>query len=260
MSANKKIYDDSLICGNLISENVQDCSHKVPYFSYVYEKENSFYKYASTFLIENECRFLKGLEEYNYFPKILSKGNTNRGSYIELSRIEGTDFESFFSTYSHQRIKYIKAFIQELFNVLLILYNHQILHRDITHKNIIIKQKNKRVVVCVIDFGWAIYLNEKNICKNPDGLAWVYKCPNGFSDFYSMGVLLNLLVKKYCGDRPYVIRIANALLDISGPDYETPDIIKKKLDSVKLAIDSRQNIVDIRRECGLLFRWAKSLL
>ena len=246
--------------GKFISKNYHDNSHKVPFFSAVYKKENSYYKRASDFLVENECRFLKQLETSGYFPKVLSSGKAADGAFVEISRIEGEDFESFFYSFRHQQIKYIKSFIQELFNALLTLNNHQILHRDITHKNVIVRQKGNKVAIGIIDFGWAIFLNEKNNCKNPDGLGGMYMCPNGASDFYSMGVLLNLLIKKYCGVRPYVIRIANALLDISGKDYDNLIVMNQKLDLVKSAIASRQNITDIRRECGLLYRWGKSFL
>lgn len=246
--------------GKFVSQIYKDNTHVISFYSTVYEKENSFYKRATDFLIDNECRFLKQLEAYDYFPKVLSSGKAADGAYVEISRIEGEDFETFFSSYRHQQIKYIKSFIQELFNAILILNEYQIIHRDITHRNILVKANKGKVSIGIIDFGWAIHVSEMNVCKNPDGLGLWYKCPILFSDFYSMGIVLNVLIKRYCGIRPYVIRIAKALLDISGNDYDNPIVLSKKLDLVKSAIASRQNITDIRRECGLLYRWGKSFI
>lgn len=246
--------------GKFVSQTYKDNSHIVPFFSVVYEKENSFYKRATDFLIETEYMFLKQLETYKYFPEVLTSGEAADGAFIEISRIEGEDFETFFSSFRHQQLKYIKSFIQELFNALLILNEHQIIHRDITHRNILVKTNEGNVSVGIIDFGWAIHISDINTCKKPDGLGLWYACPIAYSDFYSMGIILNILIKRYWGTRPYVIKIANALLEISGKDYNNPAVMNQKLELVKSAIASRQCLTDIRRECGLLYRWGKSFI
>ena len=176
--------------GKLVSTNCQDEKSTVPYFSFVFKKENSYYKLGTDFLINNEVRFLKELSNYDCFPHIIDYGLGEDGSYLETKSITGNSFAVFFSKKKHMTIEYIHSFISETVKILRILTKKGIIHRDFIGQNLIIKESNKGCKVSLIDFGWAIKKSEYDDCLRPDLLGIRFAPKEGYSDFYTFALSL----------------------------------------------------------------------
>lgn len=176
--------------GNLVSINYQDRNCKVPFLSVVYENENTFFKRGTDFLINNEVRFLKKLNKYSCFPKILASGIGDDGTYFETNKIMGDSFASFFSMKRHMTVAYIRSFIQETIIILRILTDEKIIHRDFIGKNLIIQEYNNGCKVFLIDFGWAIKKTEYEKCICPNRLGSRFALKDGYSDFYTLALTM----------------------------------------------------------------------
>ena len=176
------------------------------YNSLVYKKKSSYVKRGTSWLIENEVRFLKMLEEYPYFPKIIEYMPAPVDSLLEITKMNGDETSLFFSKVNHQRKKYIKSFIKESIKILCILNEKGICHRDFLPGNLIVCDENDKSKVGLIDFGWAISKNDTKI-KEPKYLGGYYR-PNGiYSDLYTFGKIL----MEQWSDIPYIRKIATIL-------------------------------------------------
>lgn len=201
------------------------------FHSRVYEKSDSFVKIGTNWLIHNETIFLRRLEKFAKFPKVLSEINDvgHDETILEISRVEGVDFGTFFSNVNHQRRKYIKSFILDCIDLLDKLYSKDIAHRDFIPTNLIISENNKRSQVSLIDFGWATNVVNLNI-NRPSGLGERYVSQKNATDSYSLGKILLF----YWYDLPYVRIVGKLLLDISYDDYLSKKIFQKKLKKISL--------------------------
>ncbi len=215
------------------------------YSSKVYEKNNSFIKKGDSFLIDNEYKHLTELNAYPYFPKVLDYKTEHNNTFIEITRLEGTDFKSFFSNSKHQKLSYIKSFIKECFAILGILNKHGIIHRDFIPSNILIQENNNKCKVSLIDFGWAIKIVDLNNCIRPNCLGDKYAPPKGYSDFYSLGMLLN----EQWEFLTYISQLTSSLKQIKEDDYLNNDLLNKKMNE-SLIISSKN--ITIRDYCRLL--------
>lgn len=192
--------------GKLIKRSREEGTNGYTYDSLVYEKENSYIKRGTNWLLENECRFLTQLQSHVYFPSTISADINEELSIIEISKIKGQEFLSFFANVNHQRKSYLRSFIKEAIHILEILYNNNICHRDFLPGNLIIASQNKKCQVHLIDFGWAIDFNATNI-KCPKDLGGIYASTKGYSDLYTFGSIL----LEYWYDIPYIRRIGYIL-------------------------------------------------
>lgn len=100
------------------------------------------------------------------FPKFISKFNDkNREGYI-LEYIDGKVFEELLVK---DKYSFSKNEIYEVANKLLdlveILHNKNIVHRDIRLPNVIIKENNE---IALIDFGLARYIDNKKYVRQED--------------------------------------------------------------------------------------------
>ena len=125
---------------------------------------------------------------------------------MEISRVVGRDFTTFFKDIQHQRRGYISTFLEEALDILLILNETNVCHRDFLPSNIIVVEENGRSKVGLIDFGWAIE-NGKTDIAHPLHLGGHYRAKDRDSDLYTLGSLL--LEQWY--DLPYIRRIAKVL-------------------------------------------------
>ena len=66
------------------------------YDSLVYEKEDSFVKIGTPWLMDNEALFLKKLAKYKCFPHLISEEVEGSLKMIEISRVAGLNFTDFF--------------------------------------------------------------------------------------------------------------------------------------------------------------------
>lgn len=193
--------------GQLISKNFHDENCNVSFYSFVFKKEHSYYKLGNDFLISNEVRFLKELNNYDCFPKIIDSGIGEDGSYLETNGIKGDSFASFFSSRKHMTIEYIRSFIKETIKILRILVEKEIVHRDFIGQNFIIQEKDKGCKVYLIDFGWAIKKDEFENCSRPNRLGRDFAPKEGYSDLYSFALTL----KNMWPNIKYINNISNVL-------------------------------------------------
>lgn len=176
--------------GELISYNYQGDNATIPFFSVVYKNDDTYYKRASAFLIENELFYLKLLKDYGCFPNVLDYGIDGDESYLVTKKIEGEDFSSFFSSPEHMTPLYIQSFMRETMRILLALSSESIIHRDFIGKNLLIKECHNGCKVSLIDFGWAIKKNNFEKSMHPDSLGSRYAPKDGASDFYTLAMTI----------------------------------------------------------------------
>lgn len=210
--------------GEMISRSevrVDDCVYKTK----VYQKENSFFKVATKYLIDREYKYLTKLQNESFFPKVIDYGELDAEfNFIEISKCEGLDPLSFFGMPEHQHLPYIKSFVEETLNVISVLIKHNILHRDLIPQNILITDKNGKCSIKIIDFGWAVDIGELNVVT-PEGLGSQDR-NIGYSDVYSLGTTLNKMGTVF--ETRYLFRIRNILRQITAGDYaDTKSLIHK---------------------------------
>ena len=214
---NKIIEKYAFRYGCLITRNDVGCNG-THYSTKVYKRENTFFKVGTKEIIDREYLFLKRLENEPYFPKIVDYGEFDSNSnYIEITKCEGVDSISFFRIPAHQHWPYIKSFVEETLKVIMVLVKHNIIHRDIIPRNIMVSEKNGKSSVCIIDFGWSADTGDKNVVT-PTGLGGRYYDSNGYSDVYSLGVVVND-IEKYHGTR-YEWRVSNMLKQVKSNKYD----------------------------------------
>ena len=197
----------------------------------VYRKENSFFKVATKYLIDREYKYLTELQNEPFFPQVVDYGELDSVfNFIEISKCEGIDPISFFRMPEHQHLPYIKSFVEETLNVILVLIKHNILHRDILPLNILVTEKKGKCSVNIIDFGWTVDINEKNAIT-PKELGGRYYDKNGYSDFYSLGIIATD-IEKYHGTR-YECRVGQMLRKITSLDYDNIQSLVDKMEIVQ---------------------------
>ena len=167
---------------------------------------------------------MKQLGDYPYFPKVIDYRLGGDKSQIEISRIEGCEFPQFFKKSSHQKGKYLKSFLKQAIQILKVLNDKQICHRDFLPSNLIVSDVMGRCKVGLIDFGWAIHWNDEEI-RNPLHLGGYYKPEFGASDLYTLGEIL----LEYWADLSYVKRIA-VLLKESAEDLSSQEVLLNRVE------------------------------
>ena len=203
---NLQISDYALRFGHFIKRVKETGSNGYLYTSLVYEKEKSFIKIGTPWLINNEIPFLKELAKYDCFPHLISEGVEGDLKMIEISRVPGSNFTDFFKDIRHQRKAYLCSFIDEALKVLFILNENNICHRDFLPSNLMVWEENGRCRVGLIDFDWAVE-NNRNVVAHPLHLGGYYRHKDKDSDLYTLG---SLLMEQWY-DLPYVRRIAKVL-------------------------------------------------
>lgn len=222
--------------GRLVSKNVESDDSSVPFFSTVYAKDHAFVKRGSPFLIDNEVGFLQKLSSYDYFPKILSFGTSDDVAYLKTREVPGKAFNLFFSKISNNTPSMVHSFLTEIVKILRILVENDILHRDFIPQNILVRKTGQTCKVSLIDFGWAISISKKNECLKPKGLADSYGLKNGYSDFYSLG---RIIESQWGYWIPSFKHLSGFLESIVWEDYDDVEQLKSKIDKVDTLIGSR---------------------
>lgn len=203
---NLQISDYALRFGHFIKRVNEKGDNGYVYQSLVYEKDDSFVKIGTPWLIDNEAHYLRRLEKFDCFPHLISECLQGELKMIEISRVAGSNFTDFFKDINHQRKAYICSFIDEAIKVLLILNEHNICHRDFLPSNVLISDVDGRCKVGLIDFGWAIE-NGGNDVAHPLHLGGYYRAKDRDSDLYTLG---SMLMEQWY-DLPYIRRIAKVL-------------------------------------------------
>ena len=227
--------------GRLVSKNVQDEDAFVPFFSSVYAKKDAFVKRGSRFLIENELFFFLKLSGYDFFPPVLSFGVKDNIAFLETGGVPGKAFDSFFSKKGNNTPRMVHSFLTEIVKILRVLVENDILHRDFIPQNIIVKETGQTCKVSLIDFGWATSISKKNECLRPKGLADSYGLKNGYSDFYSLGKVIESQWGYWV---PSFKRFFLYLESIVWEDYDDVEQLKSKIDRVDSLIGSSLSLMD----------------
>ncbi len=218
------------------------------FFTAVYKRPNSYLKRATDFLIDNEYNRLKQLERYDCFPKVLDYGLAEYGKYIEISEIEGQSLLEFFKLQRHRTPRYLRSFTEQLYDILRILVENSILHRDFIHRNWIIREENGRCKLFLLDFGWAADIDKHRQTYAPTGLGTTmtqsYKLADGYSDFYSAGRLLNHIFPVYI---PYIKKIEKFLVTITADHYDSTDRLQQDILQLKTLVNKRFSLNDYRK-------------
>jgi hypothetical protein len=184
----KKIYEIDLSCpyplildkNALISSRCLTTINQVEYWSSVYDYDGKIYKQTSTDLALREAKFLTQLTE-EYFPNVLSFYNTALYSVVVLEKIDGVRLIDKRDEINANPTL-LNKFIFLCLDILEILQENDVVHRDIRPDNILIR--NQKPVL--LDFGWAISNSMPYI--TPDELGGNEKSPDNIHcDIYSMG-------------------------------------------------------------------------
>ncbi len=216
--------------GELISRSevrVDDCVYKTK----VYQKENSYFKTATKYLIDREYKYLTELQSEPHFPKIIAYGELDAEfGFIEISKCEGINPIEFFKQPTHQHLHYIKSFVEEMLKAITILIKHNILHRDLIPQNILVSENEGKCSINIIDFGWAVDIGDKNAIT-PIELGGRYHEKNGYSDVYSLGVAATD-IEKFHGTR-YECRVGNLLRQTTSHNYNDIQSLIKKIEQIQ---------------------------
>lgn len=196
------------------------------YQSMIYLPDNkTIQKQTTGKLAIREYHFLKELQGFEYFPKAFSFSDSLTYSMVEMEYIVNSksleESQGFI-----QKLPYrlIKSFISDCLNILEILSEKAIIHRDINLSNILINRKLKPLL---IDFGWAVKSGEK--VQYIPGLGGQGLCPDKtYSDIYAMGIVFKNLFNGY----PEIKELIRAMTEYF-PSQRLSDIssLKKLLDN-----------------------------
>lgn len=220
-TSDSDIHDYYFKYGVPVSYRIRDKHYNIPFFSAVYEREHTFYKRASSFLITNELTYLQRLNNYNFVPKVVASDN----SFLETTKIPGVDADEFFSQEEHLTPKIVKSFMVESTKILCTLIEKNIIHRDFTTKNLLVDiSSNGKCNVSIIDFGWATEINNIKQAISPEGLGsipgYTFNPANGYSDIYAMGRVLGRCL-------PFHSNLQRYLMSIPTDIYESPEGLKE---------------------------------
>ena len=138
-----------------------------------------------------EIDMLKSIQLIN-IPAVLNEGELNNTPFYMMEYIDGHTFEHIIFEENQQFSEAESLQItKQLFEIVMILHNKGIVHRDLRIPNILIRNEQ----LYIIDFGLSAYMKEINdihSIKNPK------KAENHISDLYYIGhFLLYLLYSNY---------------------------------------------------------------
>lgn len=202
--------------GTFIKRTSEDGKNGYEYTSIVYQRNNTYVKRGTPWLIHNEEAFLTLLQNYPQFPTVISCTESGDIATLEQERMQGKDFRDFFSNVNYQTKRHVKSFLKEMLIILKTLNEYQICHRDVLAENIIVNDKKGKSHVSLIDFGWAIFTTD-TAPKTPLHLGGSYKPPKGYSDIYTFAQLLI----EYWIDVPFIRALAHILMTSKTGDYES---------------------------------------
>jgi hypothetical protein len=160
----------------------------IDYWSRVYDMGDKIYKQATMDLAIREGYFLSQLDG-DFFPKIIDSKFLDDYSIAIIEKIEGEHLENaLLQIIATPETFYV--FIRHCLEILKMLKDKGIVHRDIRPGNILVRD-NKPVL---IDFGWA--LSDEMPCITPPGLGCHERPMDGsFCDIYSMGKVFEYINK-----------------------------------------------------------------
>lgn len=196
----------ALVNGSCIKRLNSLCTDKEVFNSVVFEKPKSFVKKGTNWLIENEANYLSRIGSNDQTPKLLNKYSFSysKDIFIEISRVSGFGLDVLIKQNKIYSARNIRNLINGVLNVLLLLNQNKIAHRDFKPQNLLFNLKSGKVGV--IDFGWAT--NVQDIEQNrPEGLGNPYALTTTDTD----AIMFARTLKKHFRGISYCCRIADVL-------------------------------------------------
>lgn len=189
----------------------------------VYKKDNSYVKAGTSWLIDNESKYLQVVGDGKRFPKLIAHGVDNNQSWVEMSAMDGDEL---FANKWGICIGDIRKYTKQIVELLTVLYNNDIIHRDIQTNNILIDKKGH---VSIIDFAFSINFRQDKNFPCPWNLGLSYSPEHMYSDFYN---LASIFEYRY-GSMPYVKRFAKDLKKIDWEHYPDKEYVYAQLEAVQ---------------------------
>lgn len=191
---------------------------------------------------KKEADILQGLE-HPQVGKLIEFDFSDSHFFIVMEYIEGVTLHEYLDKESHFDIDVffdIAIQISEIFNY---IHSLNILHCDIKPNNIILQQKNNKLVVKILDFGIArllplegtVFTRSIGTCSylSPEQSGFLRRKVDHRSDLYSIGIIFYHML---AGVLPYVeediyklmyLHIASEPEQISKRNPEVPPILEK---------------------------------
>ncbi len=144
------------------TSDVYDCGR------WVEKRQKKFFEFD---LVKNGYDKLFRLQNYRHFPLLHElKAYDKKRHSLTMEKLDAK------LTKSNLPVNWRK----QLQDILAILQEEEIIHRDIRPDNFMLKNG----IIKLIDFGWSVFKGESFF--GPDCIGDVYKSPNGWDDEYSM--------------------------------------------------------------------------
>jgi serine/threonine protein kinase len=145
-------------------------------------------------LFENEAKVLEELGNHAQIPRLLAHFEEDNHLYIVQEYIEGiTLAEEIFNNKPIPEAR-VTNIVKELLEILNFVHSHNVIHRDISPNNIIIRKQDDRLVL--IDFGAVKEVivqgqTSHTLIGTPGYIAPEQQCgkPKFCSDLYSVGII-----------------------------------------------------------------------
>lgn len=102
-------------------------------------------------LFENEAKVLEELGNHDRIPRLLAHFEEDNHLYIVQEYINGITFAEAMFDHAPMSEAKVTNVILELLEILSFVHGHNVIHRDISPSNIIVRKKDSRLVL--IDFG-----------------------------------------------------------------------------------------------------------
>jgi GT2 family glycosyltransferase/serine/threonine protein kinase len=177
--------------GCVISSKLLTTSEGIEYWSRVYRHpvDQTIVKQATLDLASREYFILNEFDS-PYFPKALDHKTHEGFSEVTLEYVEGQPVDEIFSEIGQSREEFYR-FSRHCLQILSLLQDQAILHRDLYPSNFIIRDG----IPVLVDFGWAV--SDKYPFWSPPELGYLIRPPdNSFSDVFSLGKLLESVNNK----------------------------------------------------------------
>lgn len=215
-------------CIRIVSSCVHDVKtgKDIKWLCKVYQKENSFVKAGTPWVIDNEKSFLSRVGDGVHFPKLLASGGDDIEHWVEMSALPGQElFDGKWSI----RMGNVRDYSLKIMELLETLYDNNVIHRDLAANNILVDKLGN---VALIDFAFAIDFREDKDFVCPWNLGMGFAPPKMYSDFYNLAKIF-----EYRWERmPYVARFAKELKKIDWDHYQDSDFVHLQIAKVREAL------------------------
>lgn len=217
--------------GSFIKRTQENGENGFIYECKIFEADDRFIKIGTDWVLANEARFLFLLQSEHSFPKVKRLTTKEGFSVLEISKMEGVPFSLFFSTPANCTGQFVRSFVRHALEILQILTQKEIRHRDFTPTNLILHKEKGRCYPSLIDFGWACSFNDPHP-KTPRFLGGRFRPYKECSDAYSLGIIL----MEWWPDLPYVRLIASVLFRMKSSKEDQLRLLNRALRLSKMPL------------------------